>query len=179
MSIVDVAIVIAVGVGVVRGFSTGLIRQIVGLAGFILALVLALELMAFVAGLVGPALGLGELPARVVGFLLVFAIVQIAISLLARLAEATAGALKLTVLNRIGGGVAGGVKAVLLASVALVLLARLDVPNEDGRQGSTLYGPTVLLVPTVWDLAAEAWPRIETLSSRFGDEVRSYWSDEE
>ncbi len=179
MSIVDVLIIIAVGAGLVRGMTTGFLRQVLGLAGFIVALVLGLELMAFVGDKLGTALGFGLTVSRVIGFIVVFSVVQIAVLLLTRLAEAAAGALKLTMLNRLGGGVAGALKAVLFVSITLVLLARMNVPSEEGRRESVLYGPMALLVPSMWDLVAEAWPKVQTMSARFGDEVRSYWNDAE
>ncbi len=177
MSIVDVLIIIAVGAGIVRGFTTGLLREVLGLAGFIIALVLGIELMAFVGDKVGSIVGVRGTAARVIGFVVVFSVVQAVILLVTRLSEAATGALKLTVINRIGGGVAGAVKTVLFVSIILVLLARMNFPSDDGKRESVLYGPMVLLVPTMWDLAAEAWPRVQTMSAQFGDEVRSYWTE--
>ena len=179
MTTVDVVIIAIALFGVVRGLMTGLVRQIVDVAGFIVALILALELMPFLAERVVAPLGIDGLAAKVVAFLLVFVVLEIAFMFVARLVEKGIGLLRLSFLNRLGGGLVGMAKTVLLTSVALVLLARFEVPSEEARRDSALYGPTVLLVPSAWDLAAAAWPRIQTLSEKFGDEVRSYWTEAE
>ncbi|HEX7069589.1 MAG TPA: CvpA family protein [Rhodothermales bacterium] len=178
MTTLDVVILLAALAGLISGFVSGLVRQVVAIAGFILALVLALELMPFLAERVVEPVGIDGTAARVTAFVGVFVIVQTLAFLLGRLVQKAVGALHLSFLNRLGGAAIGVAKGVLLMSVALVLLARVGIPEGQARRESVLYGPTVLLVPSVWDLAAQAWPRIQTVSEKFGEEVRSYWSED-
>ena len=84
MTTVDVAIVAALIVGLLRGFTTGLVRQVIGLAGFIIALILAIEFMVLLGDAISSATGLGEIGGRIAAFLLIFVAAQIGVAILAR-----------------------------------------------------------------------------------------------
>jgi len=165
--------------GLVRGLYTGLVRQLASLAGFILAFVLAVELMPFLAEKLYSTEGIGSGTGRVLGFLTVFLIVQVLFWVLGRLAHATTDALKLSTPNRLAGGLFGGLQGVLVAGLLFLLLARVGAPEPSTRENSILYPHVVRLMPAAWDLVADAWPFVQSFSSRFGEDVRAYWTSVE
>ena len=176
-AILDILIAVGLLIGLGRGLSTGAVRQIVGLAGTVLAIVLALELMHPVGNAIGGILGAGASIVPILGFIVVFAAVQLALYVLAKIIETSLKMLRLSMLNRAAGAVFGLCKAALLMSVLFLVLNFFNVPNSQNREVSVLYGPVAAVFPATWDFAARQFPAVRDLSDRFGEEVRSRFGD--
>ena len=173
----DILIAAGLLIGLARGLSTGAVRQIVGLAGTVLAIVLALELMHPVGNAIGGILGAGAGIVPILGFIVVFAAVQLTLYVLAKIIETSLKMLKLSMLNRTAGAVFGLCKAALLLSVLFLVLNFFNVPNPPHREASVLYGPVAAVFPATWDFAAQRFPAVRNLSDRFGEEVRGRFGD--
>lgn len=169
LNTLDLLILAALAIGMVRGFWTGVIRQLASLVGLLLAFLLALRLMAPVGVMIVESLSLSEQLAPVLGFIAVFLVVQIAVFALARTIEKLVGVLHLGVINRVAGGLFGGAKAALLVSVLFLVLATFETPSEQTRQTSQLYEPVAGVLPRAWDAAADYWPRIQHLAEKFNE----------
>lgn len=169
----DVLIILVLAVGVLRGVTTGAIRQVVSFVGTLVAIVIGLELMGVVGRLVGQLFGLSDALQPAVGFLVIFITIQIALVAGVRLLEAAVKMFKLNPLNRLAGAVIGAAKAVLILSVLFLVLGFFNVPEEENRNNSVLYEPVALVFPTAWNYAAEYLPYMRSLSDKFGKEVES------
>lgn len=165
----DILIVLGLGLGLIRGIATGAVRQIVGFIGLIVAIVLGLELM----NTVGSALGIGGEVQPVIGFIVVFLVIQILLFVGVRLVEAAMAALSLSPVNRLAGGVVGTCKAALMLSVLFLVLGFFDVPESENRERSALYEPVAAVFPNTWDYVARHLPHVRRVSDRFGKEVES------
>ncbi len=176
-AILDILIAAGLLIGLARGLSTGAVRQVVGLAGTALAIVLALELMHPVGNAIGGILGAGAGIVPVLGFIVVFAAVQLALYVLAKVIETSLKMLRLSMLNRAAGAVFGLCKAALLLSVLFLVLNFFNVPDAQNREVSVLYGPVAAVFPATWDFAARRFPAVRDLSDRFGEEVRGRFGD--
>jgi len=173
MNTLDILILVAMGAGVVHGFSTGMIRQIASVVGMVLAFILSARFMGPVGDVAFNTFGLSESVSPLVGFVLVFLVVQIAVFALAKMAESLIGALKLTTVNRALGGGLGAIKAALALSVLFLVLDYANIPGETLTNESSLYTPVAGLFPKAWDYASERWPQVESLSQKFGKEIES------
>lgn len=169
----DVLIVLIVAFGILRGVTTGAIRQVISLVGTIVAIVLGLELMNVVGGLVGAAIGLSEALEPVLGFFLVFLAIQIGLLFGAKILEAAVKMLKLNPLNRVAGAVLGALKTLLILSVVFLVMGFFDVPEEENRRASVLYEPVASVFPATWDYVARYLPYMRDLSEQFGQEIES------
>lgn len=169
----DVLIVLVVTFGILRGVTTGAVRQIISLFGTIVAIVLGLELMNVVGALFGAAFGLSEPLQPALGFFVVFLVIQVGLLFGARLLEAAIKLLKLNPLNRLAGAVIGALKTLLILSVLFLVMGFFDVPEEENREASVLYAPVATLFPTAWDFVAEYLPYMRDLSDKFGREIES------
>jgi len=167
----DILIIILLTVGIVRGLMKGAIRQALGLVGTVLAVILALEFMHPVGRSIGGLVGVGEAFYGAVGFIAIFAAVEIAVFLISRALESLLHLLKLTIVNRAMGGVLGLAKAVLILSVLFLVLGLFDVPEAENRQSSFLYRPVATVFPSAWEFAAGHLPYLRGLSEKFGSEV--------
>lgn len=173
MNGVDIVLIIALLIGFVRGFSSGIIRQIAGIIGVVLSLLFALHLMGPMGDQLSVATGWSVGITSVLAFILIFVAIQIGMFFAARLIEGLVGVLQLTILNRIAGAIFGGFKAALLASVVLITLAVFDLPDTSARRGSILYEPVASLVPEAWDVAARHLPAVKQFSSEFGSSIEA------
>ncbi len=173
MNILDLVILFALAAGVVHGFSTGLIRQVASIVGLALAFILAVQLMGTVGQMASNSLGLSENVGPLVGFVLVFLAVQVAVFALAKMAEGLIGALRLSTVNRALGGALGALKAALALSVLFLVLSYVDLPGEKLARDSTLYVPVAGVLPQTWDYVSERFPKVERLSDRFGQRLRT------
>ena len=169
MNTLDVLILLVLAGGLVRGLTTGIIKQVAGIVGFVLAFVLSVKLMDPVGALVIDSLGLSARVAPVVGFVVVFSAIQIAVFLLIRMVEALVGALRLTAVNRALGGAVGVLKAALVLSVLFLFLGYLGIPEKTTQAESAFYRPVATVLPEAWDYVARALPEVRRLTDTLGD----------
>ena len=172
MNTLDFIILIVLAGGLVVGLRAGLIKQVLSFAGLIVAFVLSFQLMKPVGAMAAGSLGISNDIAPLVGFVLVFLAVQVAVFAVIRSLQALVGALKLSGVNRLLGGAVGAFKASLALSVLFLVLGNFEVPSEETREESAFYEPVATMVPATWDYLAEAVPQLEQVSERFGNEVK-------
>ncbi len=163
----DWFMLVLIGLGMVRGFATGGVRQVASIVGFVLALVVGISAMEPVGKLVVTSLSLSPRVGPLVGFMLVFLAVQVGVWLAIRATEALLGAIKLSLLNRLLGALVGGFKAVLLLSLLFLVLRVFDLPGPAARRASPLYEPVAAVVPATWDFVVARAPEARKLVERF------------
>jgi membrane protein required for colicin V production len=173
MTLLDLLILAGLGVGAARGFSTGALRQVMSLLGVIVAFALAFQLMDPVGRAVAESLGLSSAVAPAAGFVVVFVGVQAVAFGLTRLVEGVLKALKLSVVNRVAGGVIGAGKAALLVSALFLVLRAFERPSTSTREEAALYGPVAQALPTAWAWVSSEWPGAQDVIDRF--EVPQEW----
>lgn len=147
----DILIAAAIVAGAIHGFTTGAIKQVASLAGIFVSFVLALQLMHSVGAAVHGWIGAAEEIAPLVGFVVVFAFVQLAIVAGVKVVEKILGALKLSSVNRLLGSGVGAAKAALALSVAFLAMGSVGFPTQESRQDSLLYPWVAGALPTAWD----------------------------
>lgn len=173
MQSLDIVILLVLAGGLIRGFSTGVVRQVAGIIGLILTFVVAVALMKPVGQIVSASTGIPEGWAPLAGFLVIFLALQIVLFMAVRFIETVVGALRLTTVNRLLGGVLGAFKAALVLSVAFLVLAYAGLPGPESRAGSTLYGPVSTVLPGTWDAVSQRLPDVQRLSERFRAHVEA------
>lgn len=146
----DILIAAALLAGAIHGFTTGAIKQVASLFGIIVSFAVAFRLMQSVGAATSGYLGVSEEMAPLVGFIIVFALVQGSIIVAAKLIEKIVGALQLGTVNRVLGSGLGAAKAALVLSIAFIALAAVGFPEEASKTESKLYAPVAGFLPTVW-----------------------------
>lgn len=174
-NVLDLFLLATIGIGVWRGFATGLGKQLVSTVGVFLAFIAAAALMGPVGATVVESLGVSERTAPVVGFVVVFAAVLGGVAAVGHVFRKVLEAVKLTGLDRLAGALLGGVKAALSLSIFLTVTA--FTPSVGGspwligaetREASLLYGPVQAVGPEVWRLVELVTPGIqEALTDKF------------
>ena len=143
------------------------------LVGLVLAFALALRFMHVAGAVTVDSLGISESLAPLLGFVLVFLVVQVAVVAVVKLVEAIIGALKLSTVNRVLGGAMGGLKAALVLSVAFLVLANLEIPDASARTASSLYAPVSSVVPETWEFITGEFPALKEVPGQIGVPVPS------
>jgi membrane protein required for colicin V production len=174
VSILDLFIAAGLVIGVVRGLTTGAIRQVAGLVALVVVFFLSVQLMRPVGAWLAGALGLGEGIAPLVGFIVTFGVLYAVVLLLIHWLETVAGWLRLKSVNRLAGGLLGGFKAALLLSVLFITLAYVGVPGDESRRNSVFYDPVSSLLPVTWDAAASFLPDAQDFAARFEHHVNRW-----
>jgi membrane protein required for colicin V production len=130
----DIAVVAAVGILTFLGFWKGLVRQVVGLVGVVVAYVVAMKF----SGALAAKFLKGFLPVtgHVISFLALFFACVIVASVFGWILGRLMSSAGLGVLNRIGGGVLGGAKGCLIVAVVTMLLTAYLPRNSGFLEGS-------------------------------------------
>ncbi len=130
----DIIVLAVVGVAALFGLWKGLVRQVVGLlgvaAGYVAAMKFSGPLAAkFLTGF-SPATG------HVISFFAIFIACVIASSIFGSIMGKLVGGTGLGILNKVGGGLLGGLKGCLVIAVATMLLIAFLPPNTGVLKGS-------------------------------------------
>ncbi|WP_461533249.1 CvpA family protein [Sinomicrobium sp.] len=156
MNYLDIAISVLLVFGVIRGLYKGLFVEIASLVALILGIYCAIhfayELGDYMTGYLDWELRYLNLMA----FILIFCGVIVAVSLAGKLLTKIASFAALGLLNRILGGLFGGLKiVVILAAIFIFFEATNNVMSfvsAHKKQNSVLYGPVKQLGETMFSL---------------------------
>lgn len=162
MNIFDVIIAIPLAFFAWLGFRNGLVREILGIFGVVLALFIGFQYA-------GPATNwfntetienTAYLPYFT--FFIIFIVILILIRLTIFFMEEFLSVLMLSVPNRILGSLFGILKASLFISIALIIFDAVDVPDKDVRQSSFTYNTLLGVAPKAYDAVAFFYPGAES-----------------
>ncbi|KKS40136.1 hypothetical protein A3H03_02385 [Candidatus Kuenenbacteria bacterium RIFCSPLOWO2_12_FULL_42_13] len=148
MLIIDIIILVILFGFIVWGWQTGLIKAVAVLIGVVLGIIVAGRYYAIVADFVLPYLKYNQNFAKIVGYLAVFAAVNLVIMLIV---SVITGLLKLiplmTTVNRLAGALVAFVGGVL--AIGFILLILSSVPFSDFL---SRYTENSILIPIVMDI---------------------------
>ena len=128
MNTFDIVVICVVGLLTALGLWKGMVRQLVTLAGVIAGYIVAIKLYEPVSTLL-PNIHPGT--AKVISFLALFIACIIASWIIGWIVEKIVKISGLGLLNRIGGGLLGFLKAYLIVSVAVMILIAF-LPTDNG-----------------------------------------------
>jgi membrane protein required for colicin V production len=170
MNWIDIIIIILLAVAVGIGFKKGLVQEIVGIIALIIAFFLALKLHMIAAAMLTKMIpGLTRPIAPTVGFVAVFLVVFLAITVVGWLLSKIIKATPLDFADKIGGMVIGLVKGALIISILLLLLALLPLPKEANRKldRSAMIRSIRKVAPMVYEHTKGLWPKAKELYKEF------------
>ncbi len=171
MNLWDMIILATLVLGALAGWRSGLIRQALGLAGIVAGILIGVALMETVGRMLAPLFRMSEGIAPIVGFIAVFIGVQVLAVVGSNVLGGVAASLRLTLLNRIGGGLVGAAKAAVIASLFFLVLDQTGQPGQDARARSSLYEPVALVIPALWEYLRGMFPDMVDIAERFGERI--------
>lgn len=148
MTVFDYAVLVIIGISVLISLMRGAVREILSLAGWILAFYIARTY----ASLVVPLLPYG-IPTEKLKMLAAFLVLFLAVLLVTSLLSiALSGLLKevgLGWLNRLLGGVFGLLRGVLIVTVLVLLAGMTQLPKDERWTNAMFSAPLEALAKTV------------------------------
>ena len=150
MSYIDVIIIIIVLVGFILGYKDGVIRKLIGLAGFILAVYLAVLLASSLGKAIENVFGIEYYLSEMIAGVMVFLTIILIFAIIKRLVHPYDKVNNL--INQLLGGLVGTLQLLFFLSAFLYLLNIFGFPGEKTAQSSLLYKPVYEIVPSAVEL---------------------------
>ena len=175
MTPLDTIILVILGLGVLLGLVKGALKQLAGLLGLVVGLLAAKALYATVAEDVFSHVTGNMTVAQMLSFLAIWVVVPLLFWVVACVLTKAMDAVCLGWVNRLLGGVLGGVVHVLLVSLAICVLEAVDTKNDliskKQKQESVLYyrmEPLAgLFFPAAKTLTEQIYDGINEAAERF------------
>lgn len=150
MNYLDYLIILVVVIGFLLGFKDGLVRKIIGLIGFVVAIALAFELSVPFGKMLLPLLNNDDYLAGIVAGILIFLVVIFITSVLKRIIHPLDKVNRF--INQMLGGFIGIIQILFFLSGFLLFLNIFNVPDAKDKDGSMLYNQTFNIIPASLDL---------------------------
>ncbi len=154
MSILDIALLVLLILGLVRGFSRGFFVELASLVALIAGVYGAFHFSNFAASFLKDRVDWNENSVNIMAFVITFVIIVLVIALAGKALTKIADFAMLGLLNKLLGALFGGLKVALILSVILIVLDKMNanVPfvKDADKQESVLYNPVKSLIPTIF-----------------------------
>lgn len=154
MSILDIALLVLLILGLVRGFSRGFFVEIASVVALIAGVYGAFHFSDFAATFLNERVDWNENTVNIAAFAITFIIIVLVIALAGKALTKIADFAMLGLLNKLLGALFGGLKVALILSVILIVLEKMHANvlfvKEADKESSVLYKPIKSLVPTIF-----------------------------
>ena len=162
MNVLDIVLIAPVCLGLVFGLFKGLIKELMSLAAIVLGIVGARWFEPQVSPWLREAFNLQAGVAQAVAYLLLFVAIALVLLMVARLLDKFFAAIALGGLNKLLGGVFGGLKWALVVSVLLNVFDTFDRRfawvEPQVKRDSLLYDGMLHLGPRLWEETRDLLP---------------------
>jgi membrane protein required for colicin V production len=176
MSILDIALLVLLILGLVRGFTRGFFVELASFVALIAGVYGAFHFSNFAASFLKNRVDWNENTVNIAAFAITFIIIVLVISLAGKALTKIADFAMLGLFNKILGAVFGGLKVALILSVILIVLDKMNanVPfvKEIDKQESVLYNPIKSLIPTLF-------PNVIVNGKPIGEDIKEENLEEE
>ncbi len=149
MNFLDYIIISIIIIGFILGYKDGLVRKIIGLIGFILAIGLSFEFSKPFGLLLTPIFNGEKNLAEIIGGILIFIFVIFVFAVLKRIIHPVDKVNRFV--NQILGGISGVIQMVFFISAFLLFLSIFNFPSNAARSSSILYEDVYEVLPKTID----------------------------
>ncbi|MEX0608731.1 MAG: CvpA family protein [Balneolaceae bacterium] len=157
-----------------KGAVNGLVKEVLNIVAIILAIFLTFNYLDAFTGIVAPLFEEGASFVPFVSGAILFIGTLLVVALVAYATKEFLKAIKLSVVNRILGGLFGALKSGMVVSAVLLLLAGFNVPGEEARNESYLYPLVIYVAPATYNTVAVIYPGAENFSETLQKNLSSY-----
>jgi len=163
----DLAIIACLAIFFLRGLSRGLVREVLGLIGVIIAFLVAVRWVSEGALFLRRLLEIPSPVASLVSFFLIFISVLLGLKLIALMIQRLMEISLLGWLDRLGGGVFGLLKGGILVSIFALVISFLPLSKSImiKEEESYLFDPARRFAPAVFDTIVRLSPKAKSFYS--------------
>ena len=157
MILLDILIITSVIVGFILGFKDGFIRKLVGLAGFIVAVIASVYFAGKLGTLIESIFGIEYYLSEIIGGLIIFFSIITIFMFLKRVVHPFDRVNNL--LNQIVGGIVGSIQILFFLSAIFIIVNIFNLPDKQTRQQSIFYNPSYQVIPLTIDYLSNYTPQ--------------------
>ncbi|HKJ46427.1 MAG TPA: CvpA family protein [Balneolales bacterium] len=157
-----------------RGFKNGLVKEVLSIAGIVLAIFLSIHFMDPLASVLKPMFDKHPSFAPYVAAFIIFFSVLIIVHLLIYLLTKLLTIVALSLPNRILGLLFGVLKTGLIISTILILLAGFNIPGKNIRIQSKTYPYIITLAPATFNIIAYFYPGANNYTDTIKQTLKNY-----
>ena len=168
MILLDILIIAAIVVGFILGFKDGFIRKLVGILGFILAVVAAVLFAGRLGKLVESLVGIEYYLAEIIGGILIFVLITAVFMILKRVVHPFDKVNNL--INQIVGGVVGSIQILFFLSAIFIIINVFNLPDKKTREQSLLYNLNYQVIPLTIKFISNYTPQPRKLIEEYINE---------
>jgi membrane protein required for colicin V production len=150
LNYLDYIIFIFLALGFLLGFKDGLVRKIIGLIGFIVAIALAFQFSDYVGNFLSKILIQDKYLADIVAGILIFLVVILITAILKRVFHPLDKVNRF--INQFIGGIIGAIQIIFFVSGIFLFINILGIPSKEDRGKSLLYDRVQNVIPDTIDL---------------------------
>jgi len=155
--LLDILIIIGVIIGFILGFKDGFVRKLIGIAGFILAVVAAVLFAAKLGYLIENVFGIEYYLAEIIGGLIIFFSIITLFMFIKRVVHPFDKVNNL--INQIVGGIVGSIQILYFLSAIFIIVNIFDLPEKDTRQNSIFYENIHKVIPLTIEYLSQYTPQ--------------------
>ena len=148
----DIVFLLVLIAGAWKGWSNGLLKEVLGLVGVFVGLYLARLLYEQVGDQIAPQIGCSPTVGGIIAFVLIWMGVPILMSILGSLLTKLLDLIGIGSVNRLGGILVSILKYGLLLGALCNILSITHLVTEEAQQSSTLFGPLKQATSLAFDI---------------------------
>ena len=168
MNPIDIIVIIAVVAGFILGFKDGFVRKIVGIIGFILALVCVAIFSARLGIAIENILGIEFYLSEIIAGVSIFIGVILLFTFLKRVIHPFDKVNNL--MNQVVGGLVGIVQILYFVSALFLIMNIFNFPSQDAKKKSAFYGKMYQIIPLTIDYLSNYTPQPKQIIRDFINE---------
>ncbi len=157
--ILDIILLLPIVYGLIRGIFRGLVGELTAIVAVIAGIICAKLFAPELANAILNVFTWGIQVCNLIAYLLIFLVVTCCLHLIGKLLARLLSAISLGWLNRLAGGLFGGLKWALIVSILLNCFNLLDnhfqILKPEVKKASVAYQPLEKLASVTWDAIQE------------------------
>lgn len=181
MNYLDIAIIVPLLYGLIKGFSNGLIKEVTGLVSLVLGVYVAVNFSILLEPHLSGIFNNYEQFKPIIAFTILFVAAIFIIKLIGILANKLTKALALGFISRIFGSVFGGLKVALILSFFLTIESRFKLITEKTKDSSELYSPTKNIIEIITPYFSEhqnIFEKLQDKAKKTSDKIKEKFKQE-
>lgn len=174
MNLLDLLILLPIAWFCYRGFADGFIKEVLSIAGVILAVFLTFQYMESFGEFISPLFDEKASYIPFVSGLIIFIGTVTVVNLIAFVCKRFLETIKLNFINRLAGLAFGFLKSGIIISAFLLILAGFNVPSQEARDKSVAYPYIIYLAPWAYNSIAAIYPGAKDFTSTIQKTLDQY-----
>lgn len=161
MNYLDFIILAAVIIGFILGFKDGFVRKLIGIIGFIIAVLAATSFSSGLGKIIEYQFGIEYYLAEIMGGVFIFAAIIVIFTILKRVIHPFDKVNNF--INQLVGGIVGITQLLIFLSALFLLLNIFGFPDKSTKKASVFYSTTYSLIPASINYIKEYTPTSEDI----------------